>query len=75
MIPTVITSGFRRSGIYPFNPRALDYRASQSHEKTTTPGQVSAANSNANSHQATSTSTTDAEALVLIFTTKEEERS
>jgi len=25
MEPTVISSGFRRSGIYPFNPEALDY--------------------------------------------------
>ena len=25
MVPTVISSGFRRSGIYPFNPEALDY--------------------------------------------------
>ena len=43
MIPTVITSGFRRSGIYPFNPKALDYGASQSQQKITTPGQVSVA--------------------------------
>ena len=25
MVSTVINSGFRRSGIYPFNPEALDY--------------------------------------------------
>jgi len=29
MISTVIASGFRRSGIYPFNPKALDYGASK----------------------------------------------
>jgi len=25
MVPTVISSAFRRSSIYPFNPEALDY--------------------------------------------------
>jgi len=29
MILTVIASGFRRSVIYPFNPKALDYGASK----------------------------------------------
>ena len=25
MVPNVISSGFKRSGIYPFNPQAIDY--------------------------------------------------
>ena len=28
MVPAVITSGFKRSGIYPFNPKAIDYGVS-----------------------------------------------
>ena len=30
MIPTVILSGFKRSGIYPFSPNAPNYRKSKS---------------------------------------------
>ena len=25
MVPNIISSGFKRSGIYPFNPNAIDY--------------------------------------------------
>jgi len=36
MIPSGIRSGFRKSGIYPFNPNALDYGASKSSSQKTT---------------------------------------
>ena len=30
MVPNIISSGFKRSGIYPFNPSAIDYRMDES---------------------------------------------
>ena len=36
MTPAVIISGFKRSGIYPFNPEALDYGMSTEITKKTT---------------------------------------
>jgi len=70
MIPTVIASGFRRSGIYPFNPKALDYGPSKSHEKTNPTSQVSIANSS----QAMATSSTDIVDPEPSFTADEEKR-
>ena len=40
MVPNIISSGFKRSGIYPFNPNAIDYSIDgsmfekQSHSET-----------------------------------------
>ena len=64
MILTDIVAGFRRSGIYPINPKALDYGASKSMSHR---AQVLTANSNVNS-QAASSSVIDAEPLAAPFT-------
>ena len=37
MVPTVIMSGFRRSGIYPFNPAAVEYGVNIDDSKNSTP--------------------------------------
>ena len=41
MVPTVIMSGFRRSGIYPFNPAAVEYGVSTDESKKPTPKESS----------------------------------
>ena len=67
MIPSVITSGYRRSGIYPFNPDALDYGASKSSSQKKT-------KKTATAQLAISNDVAQAEDLVTVFTPEEEKR-
>jgi len=64
MIPSVITSGYRRSGIYPFNPDALDYGASKSSSQKKT-------KKTATAQLAISNDGAQAEDLALAFTCEE----
>ena len=74
MVPAIIISGFRRSGIYPFNPEAIDYGVDDVSKKPTSKKDDSKSRSKASKGEDFNSRSKNLQANAIEFSAEQEKR-